>query len=196
MSFGDLLQRAWFSILSPREAAQAVLALDWPRGLRRQALFLAVLLSSLVFAVADMLDGEVATVPMFGINTSLALVLGMAEFFVMAGGAWLAAFLGRLAGGNGDFDGAIILAAWLQFVTLVVQLAQLLVMFVAPPLQALIDIAAFILSFWLVTNFIAALHGFQSLALVLLSILATLFGFGMILAMVLAAFGIEIAIGE
>ncbi|NCM97616.1 MAG: YIP1 family protein, partial [Rhodobacterales bacterium] len=91
---------------------------------------------------------------------------------------------------HGRFDEALILVVWLQFVLLGLQAVQLVAYAVAPLLADLIGLATVALFFWLLTNFVAELHGFKSLGLVFVGVLATL------VVMVLGlAFGLALFVG-
>ncbi|MGB3277820.1 MAG: Yip1 family protein [Pseudorhodobacter sp.] len=94
--------------------------------------------------------------------------------------------IGRWRGGYGTLEGAVVLVAWLQFILLCVQVAQLLGQALAPPLADLLGIFGLVLFLWLLTNFVAALHGFKSLALTFLGILVTLFAASFVLAFIIA----------
>jgi Na+/H+-dicarboxylate symporter len=58
-------------------------------------------------------------------------------------------------------------------------------MVVLPPVGAIVNLAGFVIFLWLLTNFIAELHGFRSLLAV--------FG-GIIFGMVLLAFGLAVVL--
>lgn len=94
--------------------------------------------------------------------------------------------IGRWRGGKGDLDGAVILVAWLQFILLCVQIAQLVAQALVPPLADLLGMVGLILFLWLLTNFVAELHGFKSLALTFFGILGTIIVASIALAFVLA----------
>jgi len=87
---------------------------------------------------------------------------------------------------------AVALFAWLEAVLLVAQAAQFLLTVPAPGLAEVIGILSFALFLWLLTVFVAELHGFVRPGLVLLSILATGFVLALVVAIVLVAvFGAE-----
>jgi hypothetical protein len=83
--------------------------------------------------------------------------------------------IGRMRGGIGSLDGAVVLMAWLQFVLLCAQVVQLVALILVPPLAGILGIASMVLLLWLLTNFIAELHGFKSLGLTFVGILVTFF---------------------
>ncbi|MDN5788856.1 YIP1 family protein, partial [Pseudorhodobacter sp.] len=93
--------------------------------------------------------------------------------------------LGRMRGGTGTLNEAVILLAWLQFVLLCVQVAQIVMQVIVPPLADILGVAGLVLFLWLLTNFVAELHGFRSLALVFVGILVAVVVLAVVLAIVL-----------
>ncbi|WP_175469232.1 Yip1 family protein [Pseudorhodobacter antarcticus] len=83
--------------------------------------------------------------------------------------------VGAWRGGTGTLNGAVVLVAWLQFILLLFQIAQLLADAILPPLAGVLGTAGMVAFFWLLTNFIAQLHGFKSLAMTFLGVLITSF---------------------
>lgn len=94
--------------------------------------------------------------------------------------------IGRWRGGNGTLEGAVVLVAWLQFILLCVQVAQLVLQALVPPLSDIVGVLGLVLFLWLLTNFTAELHGFKSLALTFLGILITIFCVAIMLGFVFA----------
>ena len=88
-----------------------------------------------------------------------------------------------MRGGTGSFPDTLLAMVWLQFLMLGLQVIQLVLMVLFPPLAAIVNLAGFAIFLWLLTNFIAELHGFRSLLAV--------FG-GIIFGMILLGFGFAI----
>ena len=195
MTLGYILQLFGQTLRAPRDVAQQILALDWPRQARWQALFLVAVLSIIAAQIIQILSGEVVMTTLLGVTVSLAITIGLAQLIIMVVGAYAADILGRLAGGRGSLDGAILLLAWLQAVLLIFQVIQIALLFALPGLSTLMGLAAFVLSFWLLTVFIAELHGFRSMALVLLSILMTMVLLGLVVSIVLGLLGVQLQLG-
>jgi len=61
-----------------------------------------------------------------------------------------------------------------------------------PGMSILVEIAASLISIWILTNFIAELHGFKSLTKVFLMMLVTLFGLAFGVSLILAIIGISV----
>ena len=98
-------------------------------------------------------------------------------------------WVGRAGGGTGRFADCISVVTWIQFVLFCVQFLQAVAVFVVPQIAGTIGLFALVLLFWLMTNFIAELHGFKSLTRVFAMIMATLFGFAFGLSLVLTMIG-------
>jgi hypothetical protein len=75
---------------------------------------------------------------------------------------FMAWWLGRLRGGTGSFADTLLAMVWLQFIMLGVQVIQLVLMVLSPPVAAIANLLGFGLFVWLLTNFVAELHGFHS----------------------------------
>ena len=184
-----LLALARLSLKRPRDGARQVIALRLPPAVGWLGLGLAAVLSTLMVHLSfAMQPADVQSFFAAAIASPLRTALLQAGFM---GVAVVAVYrVGRWRGGHGRFDDALILVVWLQFVLLGLQAVQLVAYAVAPLLADLIGLATVALFFWLLTNFVAELHGFKSLGLVFVGVLATL------VVMVLGlAFGLALFVG-
>ncbi|WP_022703758.1 Yip1 family protein [Pseudorhodobacter ferrugineus] len=94
--------------------------------------------------------------------------------------------VGRKMGGTGSLNGAVVLVAWLQFILLCVQIAQLVTQALVPPVSDMLGILGLVLFLWLMTNFVAELHGFTNLALTFFGIFLTVIVAAIVLAVIFA----------
>lgn len=173
------------SLVSPREAARAVLALGLSRDLLIQAAAaitsLAVILSYLAVVVrpgdVDQVSAAILANPLLGAAVQFGIILIVAV---------VTARVGVMFGGRGDLDGALTIIVWLNAMLVLIQSVQLAALIFLPPLAALIALATVIWLLWALANFVTELHGFQSPLLVLggviLTIIVLFFGLAMILA--------------
>jgi hypothetical protein len=98
--------------------------------------------------------------------------------------------IGRFWHGRGSFADSLTVLIWFQIIMLAVQAVQLALLALLPPFAPAAFYAGLVLFFWLMTNFVAELHGFASLSktffgiLVALAVLTLVFAFG--LALVIA----------
>jgi hypothetical protein len=97
---------------------------------------------------------------------------------------------GRIQGGRGRFDDAIVLVAWIEFIMVLSQAIQIVVMLVLPPLSLLVSVASLVVFVWLMTHFTAALHRLRSLGRVAMALIGGFVGIVVLAAMVLGALGI------
>ncbi|MFC7703535.1 Yip1 family protein [Plastorhodobacter daqingensis] len=181
-ALGALLRE---TLRDPQAAARRVMAVDLPDGARWQALALVVVLSVLLVQVAMMLTAGPEV--MGGVWRSALLQGGVLVVTVLA-----VHHIGRGFGGTGTLRDAVILVAWLQFVTLCFQVAQIFVLLIAPPLASLVAIASIAVFLWLLVSFVQALHGFRSRGLVLLGLVVSFFALAFALSLVLAVLGFEV----
>lgn len=99
--------------------------------------------------------------------------------------------IGRLFGGQGQFWPTLTLMVWLQTLMLAAQVVIFVVGLLAAGLSALLSLAVSIYFLWLTLIFIAASHKFQSLLLVFLISVGSIFVFSFVAAIVLATLGFE-----
>lgn len=148
------------TVTDPIEGARAVMALRLPTPLRWMLLAAAILVSVILLYSLPVLTGQAAEMP-------APWVFAAGQFALNVVVVCLVAFVGRAFGGTGGFDDALLLMAWLQAVTVGFLLLQLVMIMVMPALNFVVTIASVIISMWMLTGFICALHGFRSQALVL-----------------------------
>lgn len=172
------------TLSQPRAAARRVLALNLPMQSRWQALALVIVLSVLFGQVSIALMGGAGA----GFMAS-PLLSGVVQGGLLLATVFAVHFVGRAFGGRGSFADALVLTAWLQFIMVVVQVLQLLTMVVLPPFAPLLGIIGMVLFLWLLTNFVAELHGFASHGKVFAAILATGFALAFVASLVLVPMG-------
>lgn len=174
------------TLRSPRRGAAAVLAMKLPTPARWVAFWLMVVGSALGVHLSFVLQpAELQEV--VGHLMSSPFRTALMQGVVMLVSVIAMAQVGRWFGGRGRFDDALILAAWLQAILLALQVVQLVALLILPPLADLLGLVALFLMFWLLTEFVAELHGFRSAVLVFIGILVTavvlLFGVAFVLAL-------------
>jgi hypothetical protein len=191
LTMNGLLAMVWRTVRNPREGAEELLSIGVPREALWPALVLVVVLSILLAQGTTMLMTGSADMSMpvgpaaTGFIQLLLLVVMVFAIF----------WIGRSMGGTGSFEEAILLVAWLQFVMVCVQAVQALALVLFPTIVAtLIGMAALALFLWLLTNFIAVLHGFSSLLLVFVMILVSAFGIAFGLSLILTLIGVTVPV--
>lgn len=152
----DLAALARQAIAEPRAASESVLRLGVPSEAVWPGLGLIIVVSVIVNALAELMaPTTMGTVAPF---TLMFFFAGVFIGFSVA--IWQ---IGRIMGGRGTLQNALLLTAFLQGIVLVAQVVQLLLLILMPVIAGLFSIVVFVLGIWLNVNFIDSLHGFQSL---------------------------------
>lgn len=184
LSLSNLLSLIWTTVRDPRGGLRFVLNQPLSMNDRWLVFGLAVILPTILIALILM----VMPVPE-GMMLSLSpMALAGSQAIGMALMVFLAHTVGRLRGGRGTFADALLTVAWLQIIMVIIQGALLLLELALPMVATLVGLLATVLIFWLLTNFIAELHGFNSLPLTFLGIIGTLVVAVFLFALILAPF--------
>lgn len=193
LTLNSLLAMAGRTVQNPREGASEMLSLGVPREALWTIVALVVVLSVILNELSSMMMMARGGIP------ANAIIIGPIPFAILQFGAITGIagaihWIGRAMGGTGGFPEALLLTAWLQFVMLLASVIQFIAAVVLPGLVDIILILSLALFLWLLTNFVAVLHGFRSLAQVFVMILVSAFAIAFILSIVLAVLGIGIPI--
>lgn len=181
----SLLALARDTVSDPKDGARRVLALAPEEGVLWQALVLVVALSALLTQLGELLVPTPVDplLPVFTANPLLAAVIQGGLLVVTI---YAIHFIGRAVGGSGSFRGAMALVVWLQFIMICLQVVQTVALIVLPPFAGLIGLFGIGLFFWLLSHFVAALHGFPSVGRtfvgILMSMIAIVFGMSIIMS--------------
>ncbi|MGB5558633.1 MAG: YIP1 family protein [Paracoccaceae bacterium] len=190
LSLNGLTQAAIHTVKDPKAGARMVLSLDLTRRQRWDMLLLTVVFSAILAKLSVLMSGgEGSDV---GVFAASPFTLGFVQLILMLFAVFAVHFVGRRLGGTGDFDGAIIIVAWLQFVMICLQLVQLALLLISPFLAFLVGVAGLVLFFWMLTQFIMELHGFKSATAVFLGIFLGLFAFAIVLSILIGMSGVEV----
>ncbi|MFN4058894.1 MAG: YIP1 family protein [Roseinatronobacter sp.] len=170
------------TLVRPREAGTRVLGMDVPDDARWLAFVLVVVLSVILGQASVFLMGD------DGFGGSL-LMMAIFQSMVMLGLVAGVQGIGRVFGGQGQFPDTLVLVTWLQFVMLVFQVAQILVLVVIPPLFGIITILSLLVFLRSLAAFVMVLHGFTSMLKVTIGIIFSFFIMAFAMAIVLTAMG-------
>lgn len=172
VSVQGVLKAVRGTLQSPRAAARALIAADLPMPVLGLGLALAAVASSLIvhlgLMVAPLPEGALQMIAPGPLRTAVlqaAVLLGLAAAVHR---------LGRLRGGRGTFPGALAVVVWVQAILVVLQAVQLAAMVILPPLAELLGVLGLGLFLWLLTHFVAELHGFRSLGATFAGIVAAI----------------------
>lgn len=189
-----LLDLARDTVLTPRRGVARLLALNPPMEARWIGVGVVVTLSAVLAFLANALFPVQVETPWDWLTSSpwkmaLTQILGV---LYMAGAM---AFVGQRFGGRGSFADALLLAVWMEFILLCVQVVQVALMLLFPLSAQILGLLAFGLLLWLVVRFTAELHGFTSLPAVAVGALATLFVSALVAGILMTLLGIVPAPG-
>lgn len=184
LSLATLFGEMRLTLQDPRAGARRVIGLNLPMQARWLALGIMAIGSAIIthlsFGLLPPAEGDALA----GLMQSPLETTGF-QGMILLGTAFGVYRIGRMRGGTGSFADALIVMVWLQFLMICVQVAQLLVMVALPPLIGTVNLAGLVLFLWLLTNFVAELHGFRSLGLTFGGILIAMLAVGFLLALVL-----------
>lgn len=191
--WGYLFGMALQTVPEPRKVAREIQALNFPRAVLWQALALLLVaatflgvIASILFPVDPEAAGALAADPIFtGAAQGVFTVLTV--FLIHRVGRWL--------GGTGGFDGALLTVIWLQFVLLIIELGIVFIGLFAPGMALLLWVMGMVMTFWILSHFIAELHGFASAGKVFLGILMVLLVLAVVLSILFSIFGVAVGFG-
>jgi hypothetical protein len=185
VSLGDrLLQLARLTLADPRQAARALLAEGVPMRARTGGLLLVAVVSALLASLQIGMERQpldVFTAYMLASPFRAAIF----QWLFLSLSVVLITRVGQAFGGRGSYADALLIVVWLQLLTLGLQVLQLAVSVIAQPLAGIIGLAGFGLFIFLMTTFIAELHGFASRGRVLAGMVLTTLATGFVLGILL-----------
>lgn len=169
----------------PRQAAADVIALGFPREALAPALFLVVVISVLLTAAADMITSNPFAMSYFRMALLITIIFLSFSFAI--------AKIGQMMSGVGTFPDSILLAIFFQAIFIPLQIVQIILLLFSPVLATFLAYAIVVIGFWINLNFIAALHGYQSLGRALGVLLLASVAVALCLVLITPLLGINIA---
>lgn len=183
----SLWAEAKATVADPRAGARRVMAMNLPLNAAVMALVIVAILTALISAMVSMMASGLGAQDM-PMATLTPLQWAGLQVFGMFLGAGAITYVGRWFGGYGTLEQAVALLAWAEFIILIVQIAQVAALFILPPISIIFALIGVALTFWLIVNFIAEMHGFTSLIKVFFGIIATGFAMTMVFSVLAAMF--------
>lgn len=193
MTFEEFRTLIGQSLRDPDGAARTLIAQNWPVSARWMALVAAVSVSAVLAWIATVIFAPPPAAEEAGEGVMLMaqpMVLAALQMGAILLGAGLMTGVGRLFGGTGRFEDALLLTVWIEVLLLIVQIAQLALALVTPALASLVSIGALVMFLWLTVHFTRALHGFRSGFKVFLGVLGTIILAGFALSLIAASLGL------
>jgi len=184
----QLLALARLTLHAPRAACDLLLADVPERGELLRMATLVVVLSTLFSGILVELFGPPPLEPMAGVLTSPILYAVM-QFMVLMITTIAVFVIGRMFGGHGSFDEALLLMVWLQFYMLLVQVGLFAVTYLSNGATNPLNLGVYFYFIWLMVVFVAALHGFRSYWAVFAGLLASSMAISFVVVVLLAILG-------
>ncbi|HPD92156.1 MAG: YIP1 family protein [Rhodobacter sp.] len=172
------------ALSDPVQGGKAILALQPPVPVRWMLLAAAILVSVIGVYLVPAALGQAEDLPSPFVFTAAQVALNVV---VVA----LITHVGRLFGGTGAFLDALWLVGWMQAITALLLVVQIVVLIALPLLNVPVFVASVAVSLWLLVGFICALHGFRSRIMVLTTGLMVFLMASYVLSLVLLALGYE-----
>ena len=164
----EFIQLIKQSFVEPRTAARKVLNFNLTIREVGEVVVLAIVVSTLLTQVpslfitsTDMVDPDVPSTGMqeLSITPFSALTINATLMAITILAVYL---IGNLFGGRGTIRGSMIVNAWIHYMMIIVQVVLFLVTTIVPVLAIVVIPLALFVFFWLLSHFVAVLHGFRS----------------------------------
>lgn len=182
-----LVNLAQLTLQDPGQAARVLLAEGVPMRARTGGLLLVAVLSALM-ASLQVGTGRADLDPFSAFMLASPFRAALFQWGFLGLSVLLMHRVGRAFGGRGNLADALLVVVWLQIIMLGFQTLQLVVSPILPPLAGVIGLVSFVVYFWLMSWFIAELHGFASRGRVFLGIILTGLAAGLVLAVLMILF--------
>lgn len=176
----------------PQGAMRRLLAWDIGRAAVWPALLVITCVSVLMIKFLGALQPAELSAETPGSNLP-PLILAVVFWISIVGLAGCIHFVGRAFGGTGAFRDSLLAMSWLQAVTIVLQVGQVILLLISPILAVLSGFVFMGFGLWLMVNFITVLHGFASRMAVFIGMIVSAFGLSVGLGMVIRLLGVNIA---
>lgn len=186
--WGTLFGMALQTVPQPRKVARDVQGLGFSRGVLWQALLLLLVATTFLGVISSILFPISADEmgPLF----SDPIMTGVAQGSITVLMVFAIYWIGRALGGTGTFDQALLTVIWLQFVLLVIELGVLFLGVFAPGLALILWVMGLVMTFWILSHFIAEMHGFRSAGMVFAGLLAVILLVVIVMSLVFALIGL------
>lgn len=180
------------TVRNPRDAAARLVAMDLPLAviwtmLGAVSAVSVVLVEGSLLLVESPDEAGASTLPnpflMFGLQLVLSALLASTTHQV-----------GRVLGGKGRFGEALLLVTWLQVVMAGMQVLQVLLLLIAPPLADVVGVAAGLLFIWLFAAFATVLHRFGSVGMGLATAFGSIVVIGLLLGLLFSMAGVQLPV--
>lgn len=148
----------------PKSVAEQLLGLGLLRPQIISLFAVSVCLSVISLFVSNVsMNGENPFVIVVGPGLVMGpLPVAIMIFVMTLVSAFASSRIGRMFGGQGDFNALLIVMSWLQWMQFVFQMLSTLLSFISIALSGLISLVIFVLTLWIFVAMVDRAHGFES----------------------------------
>ena len=160
----DLTRLTLDTLRDPKSVAENLLGLGLLRPQIISLFAVSVCLSVISLFVSNVsMNGDNPFVIIVGPGLVMGPLPVAIMIFVMTLVSALASSrIGRMFGGQGDFNALLIVMSWLQWMQFVFQMLSTLLSFVSIALSGLASLVIFVLTLWIFVAMVDRAHGFES----------------------------------
>ncbi len=190
MTIQSFLALFQLSFAQPKQAAEAVLALNIPR----EALWLLVSLAVILSTISGVLGQTIAT-PTEQQQQAMQLIPTNPVLFLVMYAVFIVAFMGavHVAGlafkSQGSFDECVVVLSWWLIISNTARIMGLFLALLSPMLGGLVLLGLVGYGIWILVNFADVIFRFNSLGKSALMLFLAFMGLVFAAAMILAIFG-------
>ena len=148
----------------PKSVAEQLLGLGLLRPQIISLFAISVCLSVISLFVSNVsMNGDNSFVIVVGPGLVMGpLPVAIMIFVMTLVSAFASSRIGRMFGGQGDFNALLIVMSWLQWMQFVFQMLSTLLSFISIALSGLISLVIFVLTLWFFVAMVDRAHGFES----------------------------------
>jgi hypothetical protein len=160
----DLIRLTLDTPRDPKSVAEQLLGLGLLRPQIISLFAVSVCLSVISLFVSNpSMNGENPFVIVVGPGLVMGpLPVAIMIFFMTLVSALASSRIGRMFGGQGDFNALLIVMSWLQWMQFVFQMLSTLLSFISIALSGLASLMIFILTLWILVAMVDRAHRFES----------------------------------
>ena len=160
----DLTRLTLDTPLDPKSVAEQLLGLGLLRPQIISLFAVSVCLSVISLFVSNVsMNGDNPFVIVVGPGLVMGpLPVAIMIFVMTLVSAFASSRIGRMFGGQGDYNALLIVMSWLQWMQFVFQMLSTLLSFISIALSGLISLVIFVLTLWIFVAMVDRAHGFES----------------------------------
>jgi len=149
----------WLTLRNPTAASERILGLQLGRNILWPGLILASALNTIFFSLGNLLFPAAAAPGFFASPLAMFVLLTGVLVLTIHALFWT----GKMLGGEGELGDLLALMVWLQALRVLVQIAVIVLLLIAPMMSVLASLIAGVWGIWILLNFIKVAFRFPSL---------------------------------